>query len=247
MSEETVLKSSIFGGYKKQDVIQYINSVLEENENKVKKLEEQVGLLLKENRRLKAQVSVKEKKQLENSDGNKQIKYISENDNKPIPFPITKGGENHESMSIRQQMELGEGTYFISENDGIVTLPEPTPIYQTKGKNTIPNAVTLGHEENLFEKLKETDEIDIIDELTQRDNSEILQQNQVMKEVCINEVASTYENENLAKEFSLEQMHAELITVKDMLEKEKSERQMISAKLDYSNGLLIQLYKNDKS
>ncbi|PXV88313.1 hypothetical protein C8E03_10835 [Lachnotalea glycerini] len=109
MSEETILKNSFLGGYKKRDVIQYVDDLLEENEKKVKGMEEQITFLIKENKRLKA-------------------KTINE---KPIPFPAEKGIESGNKISLKQQMELPEGSYMVSK-DRVVSLPEPLPIYQTK-------------------------------------------------------------------------------------------------------------------
>lgn len=197
MSEETVLKSSIFGGYKKQDVIEYINSILDEDEEKMKVLEEKIAALIKENKRLRAQ------------------------SNKPIAFPTVMVGKNQDNLTIGQQMELEEGTYMIGENDQIVTLPAPEAVYKTKTELNI---------------IKDQD-LNLKKELTKRED---------LKLQGTQEIAMTEENTICNNKQKIEQLQFELLTVNEILEKEKAEKQMLYAKLDYSNELLLKLYQNQK-
>ncbi|GEM_PF-6524580 len=105
MSEETILKNSLFGGYKKSDVLQYIDKILEENESKMNQMEEKISFLIKENKRLKANTQ----------------------DTNPIPFKT-----HRKDLSIEKQLELPEGSYLLSKDNQLMLLPDPDPIYQTK-------------------------------------------------------------------------------------------------------------------
>lgn len=215
MSEETILKNTFFGGYKKSDVIQYIDDLLGENEKKLKQMEEQILFLVKENNRLKA------KKQ----------------EGTPIPFPTVTAvkAEKKSDISIHQQMELPEGSYMIGKDNKVVTLPDPNPIYQTKKPNDIPESVK--------ESSKYMEAQEIKAEVTSyvaatKENQEV---NEIEK---INEDTNLPAPQPQSEMNDLKQLKAELLEVKEKLEKEKQEKERLTTKLEYSNELLLQLYQN---
>lgn len=190
MSEETILKNSLFGGYKKSDVIQYIDEILEENESKIKQLEDQVTCLIKENNRLKANTK----------------------DTVPIPFP-TQIKEIQE-VAIRKQMELPEGSYLLDKDNQLLKLPEPDPIYQTK-------KVDLKiHPEEAVTYVAATKE-------QHRENDEAI---------------NVIHDKNIVPDKKLET--DDLKQLKEKVEQLELEKQKLMAKLEYSNDLLIDLYKN---
>lgn len=222
MSEETLLKNSFFGGYKKREVIQYVDELLEENDRKVKQMEEQISFLVKENKRLQA------KKQ----------------ENETIIFPTLAPAktihQEEATMSIREQMKLPEGSYVLDKNQKIFTLPEPSPIYQTKRWETI-------------EQSKQEDEIEdeIIDEIKEQEEKkeEHIKKKEYIKEVQkepSSYVAVTEENimpDRLCLQHEMELLKVELASVKKLLKEEKKEKNKLKAKLEYSNDLFMQLYK----
>ncbi|KAB1437853.1 hypothetical protein [Candidatus Galacturonibacter soehngenii] len=189
MSEETILKNSLFGGYKKSDVIQYIDEILEEKESKIKQLEDQVTCLIKENKRLKENTK----------------------DTAPIPFP-TQPKEIQE-VEIRKQMELPQGSYLLDKDNQLLMLPDPKPIYQTK-------KVDLKiYPEEAVSCVAATKEL-------QKENDEA--------------ISTIHKNIVPDKELETE----DLKQLKEKVEQLELEKQKLMAKLEYSNDLLIDLYKN---
>lgn len=239
MSEETILKSSFFGGYKKQDVIEYMDYVLEENEKRTKKLEEQVDFLTKENKRIMGQISVENKKQPKPSRENKEMERKQEGKNKPITFPsvVTEITENLELVSVRKQMELPEGTYMISKDHGIVTLPEPSPIYQTKQRDIANRSVAITQEDVLSSTTE--DEVDSNEEKYEIQESAIMNETVRMVEL---EQFNDINEEILSVQIT--ELQEELISVKKLLEKEQYEKLLLATKLEYSNELFIKLYNS---
>lgn len=190
MSEETILKNSLFGGYKKSDVIQYIDEILEEKESKIKQLEDQVTCLIKENKRLKENTK----------------------DTAPIPFP-TQPKEIQE-VEIRKQMELPQGSYLLDKDNQLLMLPDPEPIYQTKKVD-----VKI-HSEEAVTYVAATKE-------QQSENDEAI---------------NVIHDKNIVPDKKLET--DDLKQLKEKVEQLELEKQKLMAKLEYSNDLLIDLYKN---
>jgi hypothetical protein len=212
MSEETILKNTFFGGYKKSDVIQYVDELLEENEGKRKQMEEQISFLVKENNRLKA------KKQ----------------EGSPILFPTaaaTELGKKNE-LSVKQQMELPEGSYIIENDNKVITLPEPSPLYQTKKSEYIVESLRTDKDLMNFQEIKE----EVTSYIAAAKEKQAVSQSGISEHMTVPK--PQYETNDLG------QIEAQLIEVKAMLEKEKLEKQALLAKLEYSNELLVQLYKS---
>lgn len=235
MSEETILKNSIFGGYKKEDVIKYIDSVSEENDKKVKDMEEQIILLTKENNKLKKQLAEEKNQPEVSGENNKaEIEYSHE-------------GKHREGLSVRQQMELPEGMYLVSKDHSVINLPEPVPAYQTKEKSSILNSIEESKKEALHKASEEdettyenvTAEIAATEQTGNNKNTRDGCKMEPTKVTSLNETAS---QKPLLSE-GIKEIQAELISVKALLEKEKNEKQMLAAKLEFCNDLLLELYK----
>lgn len=242
MSEETILKNSIFGGYKKEDVIKYIDSVSEENDKKVKDMEEQIILLTKENNKLKKQLAEEKNQPEVSGENNKaEIEYSHE-------------GKHREGLSVRQQMELPEGMYLVSKDHSVINLPEPVPAYQTKEKSSILNSIEESKKEALH-KASEEDETTYENVTAEIAATEQTGNNKNTRDGCkmeptkvtnLNETAA-YRAESASQKpllsGDIKEIQAELISVKALLEKEKNEKQMLAAKLEFCNDLLLELYK----
>lgn len=211
MSEETILKSSMFGGYKKEDVINYIDSVSEQNDKKAKEMEEQIVHLTKENNMLKKQLT-EAKKQSNNAH------YLLQD---------TNNTGNQKEIPVRQQMELPEGTYLLSNDHSVIHLPEPSPAYQTKEKSTIEDETSYENVPDVHAEIAATE---------QTENSKNIQD----KYIGQNEAAAYSAGLNSE---GIRDIQAELASVKSLLEKEKNEKQMLAAKLEFCNELLLKLYK----
>jgi len=290
MNQESLIKSSILGGYKKSDVIQYMDSVLEEKDEKLSELEEKIAILTKENKMLNSQISEND---MPVAPG---VNYEAEHDqlhnNKQIPFtmPLSNCVGNQEPLSVRQQMELPEGSYQISKDQNVISMPEPLHIYQTKGEavfsdsaaqtqvNPLPH-VSEKRAEPQFNK-------NMTAELAAQEQAENIKFTKENPGILSNEsaninavknapntrsanneyhiaeekgVADDTKSENSIMDSSLkhkfdmiiEQMfteelmkiQAELKSVKEELEKERQEKQTLASKLEFSNELLLQLYK----
>lgn len=191
MSEETILKNSLFGGYKKSDVIQYIDEILEENDSKIKQMEEKILYLIKENNRLKA----------------------NERDTAPIPFPTPNHITKLKDLPIEKQLELPEGSYLLNEDSQLMMLPEPDPIYQTKRQ-----------------------EYEIKQEEVASYVAATKEQSTKKEAVKITNDKGYVANHNLELE--------DLKLLKEQVNKLELEKQKLMAKLEYSNELLIELYKS---
>jgi regulator of replication initiation timing len=230
MSEETVLKSSIFGGYKKQDVMQYVDSVLNQNEKRERKLADQVEQLLRENKKMKAQLTAENnihtKMKLENQD----VKAIQTNDSVPIPFPtsLTQRMENREKPSVRELMDLPEGTYFVSKSQGVVSIPDPEPIYRTKNKEAEYSKIAVT-EEKISNPVNE---VAFYEEATAVNEKDIWKSFERFAEP---------QDEMIAMKVTA--LQAEVEHLKKLLEQEKHENILLATKLDYSKELFMQLYK----
>lgn len=221
MSEETILKNSIFGGYKKSDVIQYIDDILEQNENKVKQLEEQIAFFIKENSKLKSQV---EKTRHQSVLENKGESNLYQKNDVPIPFPKQQVNllDHNNDVSVRTQMELPEGSYIITKDNRVTTLPEPLPIYQTKHTDyvaatsdeaVIKNQTLLSQE--VTKAGNQGQETDLTDTIRNDQNQQI------------------------------ETLQAELSSVKKELKEERQEKQQLLTKLEYSKELITHICKSE--
>jgi hypothetical protein len=292
MSEEALIKSSFLGGYSKRDVIQYMDSVLEEKDEKVSELEEKIAILTKENKMLNSQISAN----VDDLQAVPGVNYEAERDqlhkNKQIPFtmPLSNGAGNQEPLSVRQQMKLPEGSYQISKDQNVISMPEPLPIYQTKGEtvfsdsaaqtqvNPLPQVSEKRAEplynKNMAAKLaaeEQAENIKFTKEKLGIISNESANINEVQNapdsasasneyHIAEEKKAADYTksenskmNSSLKQKFDvileqmfteeLEKIQAELESVKDALENERQEKQALASKLEFSNELLLQLYK----
>lgn len=57
MEEEIILKKTMFGGYSKEDVLKYIDSIMDKNEKKAEMLFEKIEDLTQENQVLKSKLN----------------------------------------------------------------------------------------------------------------------------------------------------------------------------------------------
>lgn len=138
MSEKNVLRNSLLGGYRKSDVIEYMDTVLDNSEKKVMELEERISALTKKNQEL----SVREQRAAKQVLENKEDAVADKNDQtifSQLPFESTSVNKstsvnNQGTVSIRQQMKLPEGSYQILEGNRMIHIPEPMPTYLTKEK-----------------------------------------------------------------------------------------------------------------
>lgn len=227
MSEETVLKSSIFGGYKKQDVMQYVDSVLIQNEIREKGLTKQVEQLLRENKRMKEQLMTESNRQTKELEETKDVKTKNEFENIPIPFPaiVSKNLESKDKISVREMMELPEGTYMLSKKQGVLSLPDPSPDYHTK------------HKESVYSKIAATQE----DFDVSSQNEELFQESiELQKQDLMKDLMEPQEEILTLK---IEKLQEEVKQLSKMLEQEKHENMLLNTKLEYSKELFMQLYK----
>lgn len=215
MSEETILKNSFFGGYKKREVIRYVDNILEENEKKIKEMEKQMSFLIKENKQLKR-----------DSQEKSPISF-------PSPVPLTK--EEDKTVSVKNQMDLPEGSYIISENRKMTHLPDPHPIYQVKRPEIIQKPAQDFAPVSAKEIMEPADKI-----------------RHVVKDAAPY-VAMTKEkpSANIAaskqklKTNNQKQLKAQLLEVNAKLKAAVKEKQILMAKLEYCTELLLQLYHKD--
>jgi len=228
MDEEVLLKSSFFGGYKKRDVLDYIDSVLDENEQKVNFLYERIDDLTKENKQMRMKLK-KTRRMAETGD----LAAMDE----PIPFPGTlkQLSEDTDLAFIRKEMEIPEGNYFIDENEKVHLLPDPKPEFQVKGNwkaNEKANAIENHGETRDFNKnekvLFHSTELDT--SFFDYDDMEGLSGKEIVKEPFLME--------------EMKEMQEQINELKLELESEKKEKQELEIKLNYSNELLLTLYKN---
>lgn len=285
MSGETILKSSIFGGYKKEEVNQYVDFVVEENDKRMKELQERITYLTRENSQLKNQLDTQKEIKPEISDKSDKSKYHDTHESRQTAqFALAdlNGSKNQEKLPVRQQMELPEGIYIVSKEQGMVSLPEPTPVYRTKGKNTISDTMSGIKEDKLSESQEEPS---TFHENVAPEVAEQIEKNGIVEtgskekstntinvkgaETAVgarkiskdefvpmqqNETSGEYSNKQYAHEAGLPspesclpedvtETQKELLYVKALLEKERHEKQVLAAKLEFSNDLLIQLYK----
>lgn len=140
MSEKNVLRNSLLGGYRKSDVIEYMDTVLDNSEKKVTELEEQIATLTRKNEELSSSAHPAPKPVLADKD-----EAAAETHDQLVfthpsfePTPVN----NQSATSIRQQMNLPEGSYQVLEGNKMVHIPEPAPTYLTKGRYTAPEPVS---------------------------------------------------------------------------------------------------------
>ena len=291
MSEEALIKSSFLGGYKKRDVIEYMDSMLEEKDEKLSELEEKIAILTRENKMLNSQMSANVNNRPVVSGVNNEAE-CDQLHKKQIPFvmPISNDAGNQEPLSVRQQMKLPEGSYQISKDQNVISMPEPLPIYQTKGETVFSNSVAQSqanplpqvsekraeplYNKNMAAKLaaeEQAENIKFTKEKLGIISNESANINEVQNapdsasasneyHIAEEKKAADYTksenskmNSSLKQKFDviLEQMFteelqkikAELESVKDALENERQEKQALASKLEFSNELLLQLYK----
>lgn len=236
MSEDALLKESILGGYKKEDVIKYIDSISEANNKKAKDMKDQIVFLKEENDKFKEQL-VEDKKQLKYSEDNIQTVSADLHEDKRTSYMLHNTGDfkNQERLSIRQQMELPEGTYVVSKGHDIVNLPDPFPAYHTKKKSSAktegkPLNRTVTKNENISENIYENE----IDEIAA---AELSENNKSTQDI----VRTESMNDPLLSK-NIKELQDELLSVKALLKKEKTENQILAAKLEFCNDLLLKLY-----
>ncbi|WP_099468993.1 hypothetical protein [Konateibacter massiliensis] len=193
MNEEVILKSQFWGGYNKQDVLQYVDDLLEENEQRVKQMEEQIEQLERENRILKAKGQAK----------------------LPIAFPAGNIAiENVKNLSVKEQMKLPEGSYMRKESK-VVALSE----------GYLPS---LNENQNNHNKKQASKNEPVMEAAAYIAASEelVLQAEEIVPME--------------AGEF--EELRVKIAALQAELEAEQHEKQMIMAKLEFSNDLLLNLY-----
>ncbi|WP_099204226.1 hypothetical protein [Scatolibacter rhodanostii] len=114
MIQETILKNSLFGGYKKQDVLDYLDSILDENDKKTQHLEDELAFLRNENKLLQKRVLEK-----------KEITSIS------VDEDNTTDSDKKTDL-LEDGTILSEGVYEILPNHKIIALPNPLEFSTSK-------------------------------------------------------------------------------------------------------------------
>lgn len=256
MSAETILKNTWFGGYKKNDVMQYVDELLDENEKKIKQMEEQINVLMKENKRLK----------------------VNTGKDTPIPFPVTSFSNNErvEDLPLTKQMELPEGSYMVAKDNTLVTLPEPEPVYHIKKlenylasiKDEKDNEPILVPEQNQTTQRqsytmpqseptrRQVEGFDLQQQIAATLEKESLHHSQ--EAAFMQPISQSMQNEKTMVSQSMAELNyqlslheiellkAELKMTKKMLKLEKKEKKKLKAKLDYSNDLLMQFFQTNQ-
>ncbi len=278
MHEETILKSSIFGGYNKRDVIQYVDAVVEQTNKKAQGLEEQIALLQQENGQLKNRLLLERQPSLAppRDTGSPLPRYVQEEERAPAPFsyaapvapPAPSQRETPQEMSIRQQMELPEGTYMVANERDIVTMPEPLPVYRTREKAVPrPTAVAEQTDYVLPEVLRAPEArppeqaMPAMEQpkprrfqgppslgATLRPGSYTAPTEDRTRAAQPTEAPSTYTlklppTEALMSE-DVVKLQQQVASLKALLEKERLAKAKLAAQLEFSNNLLLQLYNN---
>lgn len=259
MSEDTLLTNSVFGGYNKRNVVQYIDSLLVENEQKRKDLEQQILLLTQENNRLKDQTRFFPAKQPD-----PQLIETSSTTAKPVKLShMSLETEQETDMDANVQgINLPEGTYMVSKDHGVTKLPVPEPVYHTRKKGSLVDPAAILEEDLLVPRQKgENSSLSA--------SLETSAQSQAADSVMRNTPPSSgfpakpplpekgMEQPNHADTANAEKYPSEstilekinvlekdVIMLKEALRTEKKKKQALAAKLEYSTDLLIQLYKS---
>lgn len=264
MNEVTVLKSSILGGYNKKDVERYIDSILEENSQNLKDLEQKLLFLTQENGSLKEQLEASDKRRTGSKEkalpaSEKHRMYSSS-----APLQAILKRDQYEDA---QEMSLPEGTYILSKDHGMISLPSPRPIYQTREKAEFSesygasdgNLPPILQEDNVKGRKEDTSFLPYTGKKLQTSANGLPGRN-VSEDSKYAPEPSAFEEgpsvimpdggkvENKVSEMSgtssMKEFPAEMERLKIELESEKTERRKLAAKLEYSTDLLLQLYKS---
>lgn len=165
-------------------------------------------------------------------------------------------GRNFENKALKYSvselptMSLSEGIYLISQDYGLLNLPDPQPTYCTKKKAALPvegkenAALMLQKNKSEIEKAHEKTE-EITKTSLRLGKAEDKNGNDVLKKLGSNitrQAGCSPEDNSFALE-NIAEIRTELNSVKALLEKEKHEKQMLAAKLKFCTDFLLQLYE----
>lgn len=234
MSGETILKSSIFGGYKKKDVLQYVDSLLDENDRKIHRMEDRISFLTKENNRMRAQLNAGEDRitGIPGASHPAAPVSVAEQELTKDRKPITAAGR--EDVSDEQPMRLAQGTYLVSKGK-VIDLPDPSPIYRTKGADDPLKFSTVADAEELLRTRAAMNETaEIASQVAASSTQASSMANYRMR-------AHVPDNAELTDDVAA--LKAELTDTRNQLEKERQEKQVLAGKLEFSSDLLIRLYQ----
>ena len=132
MDQETTLKGTFFGGFRKKDVMELVNSVLESNDQKVAELERRIAALTKTDSADK--FGAEQPPQIVTSvqlQAN-AIAPVAENANsREWSVPVLMIA-NREELSIREQMNIPEGIYQVTDDQTLISLSENSELDELK-------------------------------------------------------------------------------------------------------------------
>lgn len=250
MEEEIILKRAMFGGYRKEDVLRYIDSILDQNEQRVDQLFEQLDDLEEENKLLKTKLKEKEQ------DGSLDHIFL-ENDLIQFPTSLKEIDENETLSFMKEEMEIPEGNYFVDEDKNVHILQTPNPEFPTK--KTEPKRKS----EKTFEEKAMVQQ-----DTVQKDSSQIskvalavgknpLLKQRKMKDVseCPNELnvdepleqkKSMQMEDELYFIEEIRQLKEQIESLKEELLQEKNTKLELAHKLEYSSDLMVKLYQANK-
>lgn len=243
MGQDTILKSSLFGGYRKRDVTEYIDSILEENKRLMEALRQQVASLSQENSCLRDRSGLFPTEQL--TAAAHELSVENERQDLPGgPFVI-----DHDT----QELGLPEGTYVVSKDHGIVSLPEPEPVYHVREKGSLLDITGASHDGlTPSSEKKVPDEaagISAHKETSAVPDSVRVQGLPIEALLPEKEAAASFQNKIHVEKLSAPQqasvceLQKRLELLENELSAEKKEKQVLAAKLEYSTDLLLQIYR----
>ena len=273
MNQETMLKSTLFGGYRKKDVMEYVNSVLELHEQKVAELEQRIAVLTK----LSKVTTVDTEKPsqeagvtLPKDDAAVLVDETADNGEDSVTQPVIV---SREAQIILERMNIPEGVYQVADDHSLISLSENQGSDDSKSgakndhaknlqtgqlihfaeRRTLPQNSVDRHTERLAVPQPETLILDHTDrelnptakpsaedvkptiQPTYEDNTEGLTREQLKIQLDAL-IDITFQSE-------LKLIQNELATVKEELKKVQKEKEALASKLEFSNELLLQLYK----
>lgn len=259
MSQDTILKSSIFGGYKKSDVTEYIDSILEENQKSNEVLKQKISSLEQENSSLKESIGPFAAERLAAAADNVAVKNEKQNYSPERPFAIKP---SQALDADTREFRLPEGTYLVSKDSGIVSLPDPEPVYHVRKKGSLLDPADSLEDLTPSPEKKELNEIPgLATRMETKSNLQI--HNSAARDVAQVEKSPVelplpekvsppiLKNEDqmekllyeLPQQTSVCELQKKLEILENELNAERKEKQVLAAKLEYSTDLLLKLYQ----
>ena len=119
MDQETTLRSTFFGGYRKKDVVAYVNAVIESRDQKVAQLEQQLALLLK-----RSGAEAGAPKPAADAAGVAPAAKSEETGGEAVRAARLLE-ESRQAQEIRERMNIPEGVYRVAGNRALIELPAP--------------------------------------------------------------------------------------------------------------------------